>query len=259
MEETDGLAGKVDFEMGGPDTMDGTEDDEKSSAPFSTNDHWADIIMQYYRHFQSPSMFLVKVGAIASGPVSILLFAMLVSSTASTLVAYITMVISLMFVGLSLNMLGWILDKDIGPRSMQEIAEPIREGSEGFFLTQYGTIFKLAFSTAIGLFLIYNLREPVPGSDLNFYFSTFSMAVIMSMGFLVGACCSAISGYAGIWVSVRANLRVAAASRNDYNAALQICFRGGAFAAIINVALAIFGISLLYLILTFHLYTHQTK
>jgi hypothetical protein len=32
-------------------------------------------------------------------------------------------------------MLGWILEKDIGPRSMQEVAEPIREGSEGFFMT----------------------------------------------------------------------------------------------------------------------------
>ena len=202
-------------------------------------------------------MFLVKVGLMAAGPIAIILFAMMISSAASTLVAFSTMVISLMFVGLSLNMLGWILDKDIGPRSMQEIAEPIREGSEGFFLTQYGTIFKFAFATAIGLFFLYIMREPVPGSELNYYFSTFSMSLIMAISFLIGACCSAIAGYAGIWVSVRANLRVAAASRNDYNAALQICFRGGAFAAIINVALAIFGISFLYLVLTFHLYSTQ--
>lgn len=202
-------------------------------------------------------MFAVKAVLVAAGPVSIILFAMCISSTASTLVAFATMTISIMFVGVSLNMLGWILDKDIGPRSMQEIAEPIREGSEGFFKTQYGTIFKFAFATAIGLFFLYNMREPVPGSELNHYFSTFSMSMIMSVSFLIGACCSAISGYAGIWVSVRANLRVAAAARNDYNAALQICFRGGAFAAIINVALAIFGISFLYLALTFHLYSTQ--
>jgi Na+/H+-translocating membrane pyrophosphatase len=50
---------------------------------------------------------------------------------------------------------------------------------------------------------------------------------------------------------------VAAAARNDYNAALQICFRGGAFAAIINVALAIFGISLLYLALSFHFFLNS--
>ena len=117
-------------------------------------------------------------------------------------------------------MLGWILDKDIGPRSMQEIADTIKEGSEGFFATQYGTIFKLAFAIAIGLFFIYSIRDPVPGSELNHYFSVQSMSIIMAVSFLIGACCSAIAGYAGIWVSVRANIRVAVASRNDYNAAL---------------------------------------
>ena len=94
----------------------------------------------------------------------------------------------------------------------------------------------------------------MPGSELNIYFSLQSQALITSVSFLIGAFSSAIAGYAGIWVSVRANIRVAAAARNDYNAALQICFRGGAFAAIINVALAILGISGLYLILSFHFY-----
>ena len=49
MEEMDTLRSS-DFEMGGvPDTMDGREDDEKVSAPFNTNDYWADTIMQFYR------------------------------------------------------------------------------------------------------------------------------------------------------------------------------------------------------------------
>lgn len=221
MEEMDNLAGSGDFELGSsPDTMDGREDDEKHSAPFNTNDYWADLIMGYYRHFNDEKMFVFKMAAMATAPAAIVLFATLVSSSASTLIAFIAMVFALFFIGISMNMLGWILDKDIGPRSMQEVAETIKEGSEGFFKTQYGTIFKLAFVTAIGLFFIYAMREPVAGSELNLYFNTFSMAMIMSIGFLVGASCSAIAGYAGIWVSVRANLRVAAASRNDYNAAL---------------------------------------
>jgi len=101
------------------------------------------------------------------------------------------------------------------------------------------------------------VRDLPAQSELGEYFSVFGMAFITAISFLIGAVCSAISGYAGIWVSVRANLRVAAAARNDYNKALQICFRGGAFAAIINVALAIFGISLLFLILSFHFYLNN--
>jgi H+-translocating diphosphatase len=103
---------------------------------------------------------------------------------------------------------------------MQEIADVIKDGSEGFFKTQYGTIFKFAFLGSVTLFFIYSVREPVPGSQMEVYFSTNTIALITSASFCVGAVCSAIAGYSGIWVSVRANLRVAAASKTDYNKAL---------------------------------------
>ena len=80
-------------------------------------------------------MMAVKLGLAVAGPVSIVAFALLVSSATSNLVAYIALTVSVMFMGISMWMLGWILEKDCGPRAMQEIAEPIREGSEGFFMT----------------------------------------------------------------------------------------------------------------------------
>lgn len=52
MEEMDNLAGGGDFEMGGPDSLDEKDDDDgKATAPFSTNDYWADQIMNAYRTF----------------------------------------------------------------------------------------------------------------------------------------------------------------------------------------------------------------
>ena len=196
----------------------------------------------------------VKFGALAAIPGSILIFAIIISNSTANLIGFTAFAVSLGFIVFSIWLLGQILDNSAGTKAMQDVADPIREGSEGFFMTQYGTIFKLSFVCSIGLFFIYAVREPAAQSELNEYFSVVGMAFITSISFLIGAVCSAISGYAGIWVSVRANLRVAAAARNDYNKALQICFRGGAFAAIINVALAIFGISFLYLILSFHFY-----
>ena len=65
---------------------------------------------------------------------------------------------------------------------------------------------------------------------------------------MLGAVCSAFSGYAGMWVSVRANIRVASACKRCYNEAIQIAFYGGFFAALINIALAILGIGFLFLI-----------
>jgi len=70
---------------------------------------------------------------------------------------------------------------------------------------------------------------------------------------MLGAVCSAFSGYAGMWVSVRANIRTASACKRCYNEAIRISFLGGFFAAIINIALAIVGIGFLFLLCYFYL------
>jgi len=150
----------------------------------------------------------------------IVVFNIFVSNSVSSMISFSAFTFSIVFMGISLNMLVEILRKDMGPRSMQEIAEVIREGSEGFFITQYGSIFKYAFMTAIALFIMYAFREIPANSKLNEFFSPLGMAFITSISFVIGSVCSAIAGYAGIWVSVRANLRVAAASKRCYNDAI---------------------------------------
>lgn len=197
----------------------------------------------------------VRLGLLLAPLILILVFYLFISNSTSNIIAFTALIISLVFIGISMWLLCWILDKDQGSRAMQDISDPIKEGSEGFFITQYGTIFKLAVVCSFLLFLVYMQRSPASGdSELHNYLGTTSIALVTSISFLLGANCSALSGYAGIWVSVRANIRVAAAARKCYNEALQICFRGGAFSAIINVALAIFGISSLYLFMSFVFY-----
>jgi len=147
-------------------------------------------------------------------------FYIFVSKSTSSMISFSAFTFSIVFMIISMNMLVDILKKDVGPRSMQEIAEVIREGSEGFFVTQYSTIFKYASMTSVALFVMYYFREIPKSSKLNDYFTPTGMAIITSSSFILGSCCSAISGYAGIWVSVRANLRVAAASKKCYNDAI---------------------------------------
>jgi len=74
--------------------------------------------------------------------------------------------------------------------------------------------------TSVALFIMYAFREIPANSKLNEFFSPLGMAFITSISFVIGSVCSAIAGYAGIWVSVRANLRVAAASKRCYNDAI---------------------------------------
>ena len=103
---------------------------------------------------------------------------------------------------------------------MQDVALPIKEGSEGFFKTQYGTIFRLAFVFSVILFVMYFYSFKVEQNGKEPVFGRLSAAFITALSFVIGSIFSALSGYAGMWVSVRANVRVTSAARRCYNEAL---------------------------------------
>jgi H(+)-translocating pyrophosphatase len=138
-------------------------------------------------------------------------------------------------------LLCWIFAFDEGPPEMQAVAEPIKEGAEGYFHTQYGMIAKISLVFAVALFVMYASKDEtsVAGQPI----SPLALGTVTMLTFLIGAACSALSGYAGMWVSVRANVRVSAAARKCYNDTIQICFRAGTFTAALNVALVIQGLS----------------
>jgi len=77
----------------------------------------------------------VKYGIIGLPIISITFFYIFVSQSTSSLVSFMAWNISIFFVFVSLWILCEILQKDVGPKAMQDIAEIIREGSEGFFVT----------------------------------------------------------------------------------------------------------------------------
>lgn len=154
----------------------------------------------------------------------------------------------------SFKILGYILNLDDGTPEMKEIAETIVEGSEGFFKAQYGTIFQMSFLFTSALILAYLYKDnSTIIEELGGGVGNISLALFTGFTFMLGALCSAISGYSGMWVSVRANLRVASAATRCYNTAIVASFKGGYFAAAINVALAIFGISFMHLMLHFYM------
>lgn len=94
----------------------------------------ADALLHYYRSFglENDSFRLM----VLASPVSlILLFYLFISSTTSNMISFTAFIASVVFLGISLWMLVEILKRDSGPKAMQDIAEVIREGSEGFFVT----------------------------------------------------------------------------------------------------------------------------
>ena len=137
----------------------------------------------------------------------------------------------------------WIMKFSRGTREMQVIADYIKEGATSYLSTQYQSIAFIAVIVAAALFVIYLFRATT--SDV----SPFLLAIVTCISFLIGAFCSALAGYSGVWTSVRVNLRVAAAAaKYDYKNAFLLSFRGGAVSAILSAAMCILGISSLFVL-----------
>src|SRR5438093_9348516 len=99
-----------------------------------------------------------------------------------------------------------VLGRDKGTPEMQEVASTIVEGAMAFLRRQYTTIAILAVVTAV---LVGILLAVIPQSNAGIDPSKVSqgmLGVLTAVAFLLGATCSAISGYIGMYVAVRSNL-----------------------------------------------------
>src|ERR1700760_348269 len=129
-----------------------------------------------------------------------------------------------------------VIASDTGTAEMQSISNAIREGAEAFLRRQYRTIGGIAVVLAIVVFFGYKMS---PRTE------PFALKTVVS--FLVGAVCSALAGYTGMYCSIRANIRTASAARTSLNKALQMALRGGAVTGLVVVALSLLGIGVLFL------------
>ena len=139
-----------------------------------------------------------------------------------------------------------VLQHEMGTEKMQEISNAIREGAEAFLSRQNRTIILFSTVLAVLIFLLYAFfRTPSPADPVP----PVQMAFWTTLSFVLGALCSVIAGYVGMWVSIRANIRTAAAVRSSLNEALKIAMRGGAVSGLFVVAMSLLGVGGLYYLL----------
>ena len=152
-----------------------------------------------------------------------------------------------------------VLSRDTGTPAMQDIAGMIFEGAMAFLRRQYGTIALLALVVAVLVgVLVASVSEGVKaivfekgvlGYGANVVSPT-TEGILTGLSFLLGAAASGIAGYIGMYISVRSNLRTAAAAQKSLRDAITVALRGGAVSGFLVVAMSLIGVSGLFFIFT---------
>jgi K(+)-stimulated pyrophosphate-energized sodium pump len=150
-----------------------------------------------------------------------------VSSLASHAVL-ISLVCGALAVAYGVALTRWVLSRPAGTERMQEIAAAIQEGAAAYLKRQYTTI----AGVAVLVFLVIGIAGSWT-SDLGWK---------VAIGFLIGAVLSALTGFIGMNVAVRSNVRTAEAAKSGLAPALSVAFKGGTVTGILVVGLGLLGV-----------------
>jgi K(+)-stimulated pyrophosphate-energized sodium pump len=116
----------------------------------------------------------------------------------------------------------WVIKLPTGTEKMQMISDAIHEGAKAFLNREYKTVAMVGIVLAVALL----------------YLGKF-----VALGFVLGACGSALAGYIGMMVTVRSNVRTAEAAKGGLDAGLRVAFRGGSVTGLMVVGLGLLSIA----------------
>ena len=150
--------------------------------------------------------------------------------------------ISLLALAFAYYLVREVLAAPEGTEKMKKIAAAIQEGAKAYLSRQFRTLGIFLAILTVALFFVL----PAPANAVH---SDFSIKFGRSIAFILGAVFSATTGYVGMWLAVRANVRTANAARESgLRKAMRIAFRAGGVAGMFTVGLGLLGATVILMI-----------
>ena len=156
----------------------------------------------------------------------------MIDTNTAVVIAVVAGVIGLVF---SLYQRSYVLAQDEGSDRMKQIAAAIQRGAQAFLSREYRAVAILVAIVTVALVFL----SSVPGSG---------MSALTAVAFVLGALASGLSGYIGMYIAVRANVRTAQAASQSLNKGLRVAFASGTVMSTMVVSLALLGISILFIL-----------
>lgn len=161
-------------------------------------------------------------------------------SAANLTVVALVAVLAAVAIGMSVRFRAEVLRAEEGTAAMRVIAQAVQEGAAAFLARQFRTLSVFAAIAVVAL-----LALPVHSDGT----SEVLLRVARSVAFLLGAGFSGLIGYLGMWLAVRANVRVAAAAQTTgRDTAMKIAFRTGGAVGMAVVGLGLLGTAVVVLV-----------
>ncbi|MCB9451544.1 MAG: sodium-translocating pyrophosphatase [Anaerolineaceae bacterium] len=162
----------------------------------------------------------------------------------SSNVNFIVLAASVIGLGFAWYQRRWVLAQDPGNERMIHISRAIQKGAQAFLSRQYRAIAVLVVGVTIMLLVL----SVIPATHMSPW---------TALAFVSGALASGVAGYIGMYIAVRANVRTTQAASESLNQGLRVAFASGTVMSTSVVALALLGISILFLFFTNTLSPHE--
>jgi K(+)-stimulated pyrophosphate-energized sodium pump len=135
-----------------------------------------------------------------------------------------------------------VLNRPTGTPKMKEIGDIIFQGARAFMKRQYTTIamYSVVIAIVIGVLVGWLGGTEVEGLD------AFDIGWRTGVAFLVGAFCSGLAGFIGMYIAVKSNVRCAAAAQKNLTEAVTVALRGGAVSGFLITALSLIGVTVIF-------------